>query len=175
MKRCSRCNLLLHLSRFSPRKPMGISSRCKSCACELMKDYRIKNYSRLHEVRMSPRVRKHDKAVAIVWRQSNMTQRHISSRLKRQLLKQEALEAYGRTCKCCGEYRIDFLTIDHINRDGKKHRESIGFGMVYSDLKKRGWPNDGFRILCINCNWAIRFGDPCPHEAERIANAILVS
>lgn len=29
-------------------------------------------------------------------------------------------------CACCGDGHIEFLTIDHINGDGNKHRKEIG-------------------------------------------------
>jgi hypothetical protein len=35
---------------------------------------------------------------------------------------------------------------------------------VYRDLKKRGWPQEGYTVLCMNCNFAQRFGHRCPHK-----------
>lgn len=70
------------------------------------------------------------------------------------------------SCACCGERELIFLVIDHINGGGSKHRKSINASNVYTWLKARGYP-DGFRVLCANCNFAVRMG-PCPHEKEKI-------
>lgn len=75
------------------------------------------------------------------------------------------VEAYGGRCVCvnCPETNPAFLTLDHVNGDGKAHRKKVG-SHTYRDLKRQGWPKDGYRLLCWNCNAMIRFGDPCPHE-----------
>jgi hypothetical protein len=75
------------------------------------------------------------------------------------------LAAYGGVCACCGEDREPFLTLDHSNRDGAEHRRSVGgSNSILVDLRNRGWPKDGYRILCMNCNWATRYGKECPHQ-----------
>lgn len=95
------------------------------------------------------------------------------------LLRAEMIAAYGGRCVCCGEAHYAFLTIDHINRDGKQHRQSLarfgsktGSHAVYVDLKKRGWPQDGYRLFCMSCNFATRHGETCPH-VETQANEML--
>ena len=85
-------------------------------------------------------------------------------------LRSEMFAAYGSDCACCGENRVEFLTLDHVNRDGAQHRRTLNKGrlrgantrQVLFDLKRRGWP-EGFRIMCMNCNWATRYGAGCPH------------
>lgn len=69
------------------------------------------------------------------------------------------------TCICCGEDNINFLTMDHINGDGAKHRKEMGRGggILNNWLIKNNFPK-GFRILCMNCNWAIGQYGHCPHE-----------
>ena len=86
--------------------------------------------------------------------------------LKNQELKRRIINAYGGECKCCGEKEIAFLTIEHSFKDGKKLREKFGFGQrIYADLEKRNYPkNEGIEINCMNCNWAKRRGDKCPHK-----------
>jgi len=65
-----------------------------------------------------------------------------------------ALKAYGSVCDHCGDDRHEVLTIDHINKDGAKHRKSLnchgGIGF-YLWLSKNNYPK-GFRVLCFNCN-----------------------
>jgi hypothetical protein len=75
------------------------------------------------------------------------------------------LEFYGGIpprCKCCGESEVKFLSIDHINGGGRKHRDSIK-GSVYSWIIKNDFPV-GFQILCHNCNQARGYYGKCPHE-----------
>jgi hypothetical protein len=76
------------------------------------------------------------------------------------------IAAYGGKCTCCGEAESQFLTLEHIKHDGKEHRERIkGSGnAIWLDLKRRGWPQDGFTVLCWNCQMATAHGDICPHK-----------
>ena len=80
-------------------------------------------------------------------------------------LRVEVLDRYGRSCVCCGETREEFLTIDHINGGGRKHVQEIG--LLYRWLKKHHWPTEGFRVLCMNCNFSRGRYGYCPHERER--------
>ena len=71
------------------------------------------------------------------------------------------------------------LTIDHHRDDykGVRHPRAGGNGKTvlahvrghgeYARLKKMGFPPGLVRVLCMNCNWATRRGDKCPHETER--------
>lgn len=78
-------------------------------------------------------------------------------------LRTDALNAYGNKCACCGEMAIEFLSIDHINGGGSKHRRELGGGShFYHWLKKNGYPA-GFRVLCHNCNQALGLYGYCPH------------
>lgn len=80
------------------------------------------------------------------------------------VLRQEFLEAYGSQCSCCGEIESRFLTLEHINRDGRKERRRYGGNWgLFKKLKSLGWPKESHTIFCMNCNWATRFGEPCPH------------
>jgi len=86
------------------------------------------------------------------------------SRLKRRLA---LIEHYGGQCACCGEFRYQFLAIDHINGGGTQHRASVGKGdAFFAWLKREGLP-EGYRVLCHNCNLAIGFYGACPHTEER--------
>lgn len=88
------------------------------------------------------------------------------SRAYNRRLRQEALDRYGRWCRCCGEAHEEFLAIDHVEGNGNNHRRQIGStgGMnMYLWLKRNGYPA-GFRTLCHNCNLAIGFYGYCPHR-----------
>lgn len=80
-------------------------------------------------------------------------------------LRAELLEAYGAVCACCQEQRTVFLTLNHKNGGGTQHRRRVGEIGVYRELKRLGWPRDQYEILCMNCNWARRYG-ACPHEQQ---------
>lgn len=77
------------------------------------------------------------------------------------------------TCSCCGETHIEFLTIDHIQGGGKKHRlalsrngdREIGGTKFYQWLKNNNFPS-GYRVLCFNCNAAKGMFGKCPHTEE---------
>ncbi len=84
-------------------------------------------------------------------------------------LKDEVFAAYGGyVCKCCGERRKEFLTLDHVNGGGAKHRRELGrsVGKIYLWIKTNGFP-PLFQVLCMNCNFARGLYGYCPHEKER--------
>lgn len=81
------------------------------------------------------------------------------------------IEHYGGRCSCCGEAEPLFLEIDHINNDGKIHRQNIGIGgrTLILWLIKNNYP-DGFQVLCSNCNQGKkRGGGACPHKSKKPA------
>lgn len=83
-------------------------------------------------------------------------------------LRLDAIEAYGGACQCCGENQWEFLTIDHLNGGGRKHRKRFGGGwLFYRWLKNEGYPKDEFRLLCYNCNCVRGHLGYCPHERTR--------
>lgn len=78
----------------------------------------------------------------------------------------EAITAYGGACACCGTTKEEYLTIDHTNGGGTKHRKTIGATtatLFFRWLKAQGWPT-GFRVLCFNCNGARGAHGRCPHQ-----------
>lgn len=93
-------------------------------------------------------------------------------------LKYKALKYYGGgqiECNCCGESTFEFLTIDHINNDGKEHRKKIGTTTIYRWLKINNYPI-GFRTLCFNCNLGKQINKgKCPHEHLKNMLPIMVT
>lgn len=92
-------------------------------------------------------------------------------KLLREKQKNEIYSYYGSFCKCCGETITKFLTIDHVNNDGNKHRKQV-YGKViggkswsvYAFIVKNNFPDD-FQILCYNCNCGrARNKGICPHK-----------
>lgn len=104
------------------------------------------------------------------WIKRNPDRAKARSESFRKRLKQELFDAYGHQCACCDEAEEAFLTLEHTNGDGADHRQRVGSGSgVYQDLKKRGWPKDGYEILCWNCNMARRYGNTCPHKLPSLS------
>lgn len=86
-----------------------------------------------------------------------------------QSLREEMFKAYGDTCACCGEAEKTFLCLDHIGGGGNKDRDLCGGRNtgVMRRLSKLGWPRDGHRVLCANCNAATMRGRICPHQTRK--------
>jgi len=85
-------------------------------------------------------------------------------RIKRNnLCKSLILNHYGNECVCCGESNYKFLTVDHINGGGRRHREQRSITDINSWLINNNYP-DGYQILCFNCNCAKGIYGICPHK-----------
>lgn len=89
-----------------------------------------------------------------------------NARRARVALKAEMIAAYGGCCSCCGESETTFLTLEHLNGDGREHRAAAGTtDRMLLDLKRRGWPTDKYTVLCFNCNMGKSVnGGICPHQ-----------
>ena len=78
---------------------------------------------------------------------------------------------YGHKCVCCGEQEPKFLTIDHINNNGKEDRgkgRATEWYLALARKIRQGNPPTDLRILCYNCNCGRqRNGGLCPHEQKK--------
>ncbi len=82
-------------------------------------------------------------------------------------LKELIFSVYGTSCKCCGEDKREFLTLDHLEPAGSRHHElRCGVGL-FRWLKKHNFPA-GYRTLCLNCNFAIGHYGYCPHHHKSV-------
>lgn len=83
--------------------------------------------------------------------------------------KQAVFAMYGGCCSCCGDDHIEFMTIDHIDGNGKVERAVVNpkgvAGEFYRRLAQEP-ARDDLRILCYNCHMAKDFYGRCPHEQE---------
>lgn len=89
--------------------------------------------------------------------------------ISRAYIKKQVFDHYGWSCKCCGEDTKEFLTIDHINGGGTKHRKEIkGWAThFYRWLVKNNFPK-GYQVLCMNCNFAKGHFGICPHMRDNL-------
>lgn len=91
---------------------------------------------------------------------------------RKNVTQEELIIAYGGKCVCCGEKEHAFLTLDHIEGGGNKHRQRLRTKgknptrVIRQELKEQGWPKDKYRLLCMNCNHATRHSKKCPHKLK---------
>ncbi len=110
------------------------------------------------------------------WRELNAGKCRVQNRKRNIKLRRETklkvIDHYSqgkKWCGCCGENHIEFLTIDHIFGGGGKHRKEIApqAGLsFYRWLIKNKYP-DGFRVLCMNCNFSLGKYRYCPHQKSK--------
>lgn len=102
------------------------------------------------------------------WKGGITEDKNAYARAVRKALRMQFIEAYGGKCICCGITEWQFLTVEHINRDGKAHRQIYrSSAQVLADLRRRGWPKEGYELLCFNCNRARWEHGVCPHVEEK--------
>jgi len=65
-------------------------------------------------------------------------------------------------CKKCDVNGLGFLTIDHVNNDGKKDRKGRCALQVVTGIIKNNYPKS-YQILCFNCNSSKAIFGKCYH------------
>jgi hypothetical protein len=132
------------------------------------------NHRRLVQVTSRRYYRKHRHDPAFLERKRLREQRwrgspeyHSKSLTYRAILRGKLFEIYGIKCACCGESNRAFLTLDHVNNDGKEDRaKASGWATIYRRAI-REQDKSKYQILCYNCNLGkSRNGGVCPHLAE---------
>ena len=71
--------------------------------------------------------------------------------------RQRLLDDMGNKCVCCGERDYRYLQFDHVENDGKKHRQKDNAGSALKPKHLRDYLEKnpgGLQILCANCNCA---------------------
>lgn len=168
-KRCPLCGEWKpYTAEFFPRSgKRGLGAQCKPCHVKRGMANEIKRRAANPEYleRRRAQWRKHRaKTYAQEGQKLKDTQWRSNQRLRA-----EMITAYGGACSCCGEKEVQFLTLEHTANDGKLHRAQVGEGYnTYRDLRRRGWPKDGFTTLCWNCHMATRTGRICPHKSSAV-------
>jgi hypothetical protein len=99
------------------------------------------------------------------WRAANKDKCDKAHKRLNARLRDEALNAYGRKCKCCGESFAEFLSFDHVNGGGSRQRKTDRAmrSNIHRWLRDHNYPAD-FQLLCMNCNWAKGKYGRCPHQ-----------
>lgn len=139
--------------------PMPKATHCRDCDSKLTDSNRQKNNG--------GQCRACRRKYEAIWRSKNRSEVNEKSSYHKLQLKIIVIDVYGGECSCCSEHRLEFLSIDHVNGGGNKHRKELnrwGNGF-YHWLVSEGFP-DGFQVLCMNCNFAIGKFGYCPHEDD---------
>jgi hypothetical protein len=74
-------------------------------------------------------------------------------------------------CRCCGEDKIEFLTIDHVYGRAVPRRRGLKRDALHPNLRKiidDGEMPDHLQILCMNCNWSLGRWGYCPHNPGHV-------
>jgi len=67
-------------------------------------------------------------------------------------------------CECCKEKNTRLLTIDHKYGGGKKEMNDNHYKNIYEYLYYNNYPENGYRVLCWNCNKSYGQYGYCPHQ-----------
>jgi hypothetical protein len=167
-KRCPKCGEVKPLTEFNRNRTTrdGLTHWCKECLRETSRRYREANPEAVRKAARES-MRRAREADPEKFRQADRQRytaqperQFAASRRWRERVHAAVFDHYGRACACCGT--TENLSIDHVNGDGKQHREELGpdTGRIYRWLIKNGFP-DGFQVLCIPCNSSKNTGPAC--------------
>ena len=81
--------------------------------------------------------------------------------------KREVIEFLGGKCACCGEKRLPFLQIDHVNNDGKKWRDTDNGHNILIAIKMGRVTASDLQVLCANCHQSKTLLGYCIHKAPK--------
>lgn len=187
-KKCSGCECFKGLEHFGPLKSSrdGLKYVCRECDRERHRKGYEGDPDRLRQRSAHNRWKARKEGLCLSCYQplgerfgkakycapcaSHNSRRQVERRNK---YRDACFAAYGgAVCKCCGELEPMFMTLDHANNDGARHRLAIlgrkngGSGAFYCALAKAGFPA-GMQVLCWNCNLGRqRNGGVCPHKEK---------
>lgn len=143
---------------------------CQKCSV-ILKNKRVKNHCKVCDVILDEKTEKvySGKRVGVICSSCFKLQ---ESR-KRTEQKEKVIGLLGKKCACCGESHIEFLTVDHINNDGKVQRANnrkFSGDKFYKWILKN-WPDLDYdlQLLCWNCNEAKQIYGKCPHKGSNFA------
>lgn len=178
MRPCKTCGLLLeNAKRSAGGKNLGYY--CTPCyrlrIRQRVKSWRDRNLERARNREYDYWLRTKDRFRTLrrEWSRQNYY-KHRDKRLARIHMRYaeartSILKHYGgdnSACACCGESRIEFLSIDHINGGGNKHLRQLKGESLVIWIAKNNFP-EGFQILCHNCNHGKRILGQCPHNKNK--------
>jgi hypothetical protein len=183
-KLCSNCGEEKAVNQFFKVSSNGNPrSWCKKCEGVINKKYATRNLEKRREWCRANYWKHPEKARSeAVKRYHNNSESLLEKkRLRRAADRLSVLSHYSNgklECACCGEKTYWFLSLDHINNDGAKHRKNYGGRKSFNAdsfnrvLIKEGYPK-GIQVLCMNCNWGKRQNNGvCPHVSQKGSTTI---
>lgn len=157
---CKKCKVEKDESSFYKKKNGKIDGYvCKTCRNKISSEWFKTNKERARQIKK-------------IWLGKNPERRklhqkkgNLKARIRNKMLVINHYSNGTNKCICCNEKCLVFLTIDHINNDGKESRKKNGNGThYYHYLIKNNYP-DGYQVLCFNCNCGRQVnGGVCPHN-----------
>lgn len=184
-RKCKTCNAILPITQFHRGKGYigGRHPNCRTCRGTKRPDFsdvRVENLTLVQQGKARCNKCREVKSVADFIRSASTKTGYMNSCRKcyrvqmrpagverTRRLRLEAISRYGGRCFCCGEWRYEFMAIDHINGGGNRERKTNAYGPgdgFVKWLKRSGWPA-GFRIACHNCNSSFGWYGSCPHSS----------
>lgn len=174
-RRCNESSKRRHQRRYEENKAEGLCGRCG----DTLISQRHEDYCRKNMRTQSRRTfkKRENEGLCIGCGGvrdtdlKNCSKCRVRQRTYTALDKLAVFEYYGMECACCGEDAdLAFLTIDHIDGNGREHKRQERIGDMYAWLIRKGFPG-GFQTLCYNCNLGkYRNGNICPHQTKKNAN-----
>lgn len=155
---CQKCN-----KSFTPKQ-----KNCRFCSIKCYRAFYYENNKEKFNYLTKKNYKKNKKRireVQIIWEKNNPEKCRQARFRKNRKLRLLVLNEYSNKkleCNCCKEKMVEFLTIDHIDGGGSKHRKTFT-GTLYQWLKNNNFPK-GFQVLCYNCNQAKHIYKICPHK-----------
>jgi hypothetical protein len=159
LKTCRKCGIEKDRNEFrsscQKASPGAVRYICKKCQ------------NRADTLRKRKNGRRNSSLLSIVRCENRRIQKHTDT-------KTHLFSLLGDECSCCRELQIEFLTLEHIKRDGAQHRRvikktrnmySVVLAEIIADPTLIG---TRYTLYCMNCNWAERHGKTCPHKNRDI-------
>jgi len=175
-KKCSSCRKNRSLSKFHQNSAAkdGLCNVCKDCRseleCRVRREKKSGSYtSRCRQPRLTEneRTARQEKAKEYQreYRRNNRDRLREQKREYERSVRLDGIEAYGGKCSCCGESTVEFLTLEHVNGRDDEPKRLTGY-KAWARLKRLGWPQGDYTVLCFNCNCAKGIYGKCPHQLE---------
>jgi len=160
---CKKCGQEKPIEQFPRHSESGRRWSCQSCERARVNAWVEDNHAQ-HLAKCRAR---YQKDPSKRWTEERKQRARQSGREQNARLRAQVYAAYGGQCVCCGERNEKFLSLDHVNNDGKRHRSELGFtggASLYRWAIRNGYPKT-LQLLCFNCNMGkARNGGVCPHQ-----------
>ncbi len=154
MKLCNQCGKSKPLASFQSKgdgSRRGICRQCKRSrvpVAKVVKPPPTADQCRCYKLKVAGKSKCQD----------CLDQAKAHRRKLRLLVRREVISHYGGECVYCGNDEVIFLTIDHINGGGNRHRKEAGEPnicmLLYKQQRADGRYPNNYQVTCWGCNSA---------------------